>query len=75
MLSFARKIKVMRSVRGLTQWALMAQTQGLGALAARIEQGLVEPTPDEESRIRIALDFPVWMDRVIEQLASGGYEK
>jgi hypothetical protein len=75
MLSFARKQKVMRAVRGLTQWSLMTQTPGLGALAARIEQGLVEPTPDEELRIRIALDFPVEMDSVIEQLASGGFTK
>ena len=74
-LSFARKIKVMRSVRGLTQWQLMRQTEGLGALAARIEQGLVNPTPDEEQRIRIALDFPVELDVLIERLASGGYIK
>lgn len=74
-LTFGYKQRIMRAVRGLTQWALMRQTEGLGALAARIEQGLVEPTPIEEFKIRQALDFPEWMDAVIEQLAAGGFPK
>ena len=74
-LSFGAKTAAMRAIRNLSQIAL-AHTSGVNyAYISQSEKGRRPLNPDEQGRVRIALDWPQELDGLLDKVASGGFVK
>lgn len=74
-MNFGRKIAAMRAIRNMSQIAVAYQSGVNMDYISRAELGKRELNADQQGRIRIALDWPIELDAVIEQLAAGGFPK
>ena len=75
-MDFYLKMRVMRTLRGLSQ-AQVAKGSEINYLYINsIEQGKRPTTQDQRFKIRVALDWPDGLDAILEQLGNhGGYIK
>ena len=74
-MNFATGMRTMRAVRDMSQVALSNQAHIALAYLSRAERGHRQMTAGEQFTVRVALDWPEWMDAIIEQLAAGGFVK
>ena len=74
-MNFGAKVAAMRAIRNMSQIALSIHSGINYDYISRAELGKREMSADQQSRIRIALDFPIELDVLLEQLAAGGYQQ
>lgn len=73
-MQFGHTIKVMRTVRGFTQ-AQLATSADISSWDLSIaESGRLNLKPEEQERIRRALDWPLSADALLDKLAASKWE-
>ncbi len=69
-MNYATKVKVLRTVRGLSQ-ADLADVTGIANFdLSKIETGKMLPSEDGERRIRVALGWTAAVDAALDALAA-----
>lgn len=58
MATYGQKLRILRMVRGCTQWELGAKIGVSAATISLIENGLVQPTDEQVAAFRQALNWP-----------------
>lgn len=58
MATYGQKLRILRMVRGCTQWELGAKIGVSAATISLIENGLVQPTEAQRAAFRQALNWP-----------------
>lgn len=69
-ITLGKQLKVIREARGVSQWELSSMTGIDRSRLSLIENGHVEPTDEQLSRIREALAWTPELDELVERLAA-----
>ena len=73
MITFGRKMRIVRAARDMSQWALYLATAVSPGKIARCELGRYELSKDEEDKVRQELRWPPESDTIIEQVVAIGW--